>query len=550
MKSREEVNFTLKRYKPEMAVLFIYMSALAAIMIFHEPWFDEAQAWLIARDAPIRDIMFLLPHYEGHPPIWHLILMPFARSGVPYELSLRIISFTFCSISIALLLFKAPFERKIKLIMPFNYFLFYQYGVICRPYSMMMLGFILAAVFYKNKDIHPIPFILSLAIVCSSSAYGIILSAGICIVWVIKILKENKSWKKVKKLFFTKRCLGLSTLLLYNLFLINLIIPAKDAYAAANDYYRIKYLSKFIYAFFVMPGDASYTNVYNYIIPEFYIDEAAGILGIICSSIVIIVLLCYVRKKNNLLLLLIPYALFASFTALVYFSPHHIGIVTMFFIFVLWCCHYNKGDKDLVCLNRFVKKQSDIRIIKTMPGFIIIIVLIISSFYSITASVNEIKLPHDNGKEVADFIKNNHMENYKIFAKWPKRTSRITGKTTIQTHMIENLAVLPYFNRNIFYNYNCNNNYITYLTHKIGNENKDIEKVNELGVPDIIIGYCDIDEIFHEKISCKEDYIKVYKFETYTIWKTQTEDFPYYIYVRKDLMKDFPKIKELEEKKQ
>ena len=38
----------------------------ASRFIFHEPGNDEAEAWLIARNASYRDMIFLIPHYEGH----------------------------------------------------------------------------------------------------------------------------------------------------------------------------------------------------------------------------------------------------------------------------------------------------------------------------------------------------------------------------------------------------------------------------------------------------------------------------------------------------
>lgn len=53
-------------------VLLIYCALHLALTVFHEPWYDEAEAWQIARCASIKDILFTIPHYEGHPPLWHL----------------------------------------------------------------------------------------------------------------------------------------------------------------------------------------------------------------------------------------------------------------------------------------------------------------------------------------------------------------------------------------------------------------------------------------------------------------------------------------------
>ena len=51
-------------------LMFVFMSVLAYWGSgIHEPWFDEAQAWVIARDNSLKDILFFIPHYEGHPPL-------------------------------------------------------------------------------------------------------------------------------------------------------------------------------------------------------------------------------------------------------------------------------------------------------------------------------------------------------------------------------------------------------------------------------------------------------------------------------------------------
>ena len=205
----------MNKYLPEICTLGLYIILMMIIMHFHEPWYDEAQAWLIARDASLKEILFELPHYEGHPPIWHLILLPFAKLGAPYELSLKFVSLIFSSIAMGLFIFKAPFNRIIRLTIPFTYFFFYQYGVLSRPYCVMMLGFVLAAMFYRDKDNKPFRFILSLVIICSSSAYGIIICAGICVVWIIENFKNSFSMDSIKEFIKNKKFLALCTLFIY-----------------------------------------------------------------------------------------------------------------------------------------------------------------------------------------------------------------------------------------------------------------------------------------------------------------------------------------------
>ncbi|MDE5564974.1 MAG: hypothetical protein K2I93_07440, partial [Oscillospiraceae bacterium] len=51
--------------KAEWLALLLYVLCTAVISVFHEPFFDEAQAWQIARSASVLEILFDIPHYEG-----------------------------------------------------------------------------------------------------------------------------------------------------------------------------------------------------------------------------------------------------------------------------------------------------------------------------------------------------------------------------------------------------------------------------------------------------------------------------------------------------
>ena len=72
-------------------------------LICHEPWYEEAHPYLVGRDASWYEVIFTIPHYEGHPPLWHLILAPFAKLGAPYHLSMCLVNVTFISAAAAVL---------------------------------------------------------------------------------------------------------------------------------------------------------------------------------------------------------------------------------------------------------------------------------------------------------------------------------------------------------------------------------------------------------------------------------------------------------------
>lgn len=536
----------INKYLLEISALTLYIMLMIIIMYFHEPWYDEAQAWLIARDASIKDILFLLPHYEGHPPIWHLILLPFAKLGAPFEFSIKLVSLLFSSTAMGLFIFKSPFKKIVRLTIPFTYFFFYQYGVISRPYCVLMLGFILCSMFYREKDIKPFRFIASLGILCSASAYGIIIAAGIAIVWIIEIFDKDFSVNRIKGFLFDKRFLGLLILLVYNLILLAMIIPKPDTYAVNNIVKNADFINRFIYMFFVLPGDATYLDICNYIMPNFELNQYS-VFGIIGSSIISIVLVLFTKSNSKLLLLLLPYSLMSIFSIIVYFHTHHVGIITLFFIFVLWCCceDEKRNDISLEPFNRIIKKYSDIQIIKKVPSMLFGMVICVSVIWSAISFVNEIYNPYGEGRGLARFIEKNNLDKYKIMAQWKEYTNNETKEKIVDTNLINHTCVLPYFNKNLFYNFNINISGKCYTTHKIVDSNENINEWKKVGIPDIIIGDVNLDTVFSNTISYR-DYVCVYDAKGSYIWKSEVIDYDALVYIRKDLMNQFPSLKEIE----
>ena len=56
----------------EMTALAAFAVVVAIMSILHEPWNDEAQAWLRAKELIWPDQYLVIPG-EGHPPGWRFI---------------------------------------------------------------------------------------------------------------------------------------------------------------------------------------------------------------------------------------------------------------------------------------------------------------------------------------------------------------------------------------------------------------------------------------------------------------------------------------------
>ena len=79
MDTEKKTLFSSKEGKYDLLSLIYICVAVLSVMIsfflipYHEIWRDEGQAWLIARDTPLKDLFGVLKH-EGHPALWFLLL--------------------------------------------------------------------------------------------------------------------------------------------------------------------------------------------------------------------------------------------------------------------------------------------------------------------------------------------------------------------------------------------------------------------------------------------------------------------------------------------
>ena len=155
----------LKQQLPECITLLIFTILHTIILYYHEPFFDEVLAWQIGRSASYKDILFTIPPYEGHTPFWSLLLSVPAKLNFSFELSIKLICLIFIITAAAIFLFKSKLPRLIKILLTFNYFLFYQYGIMLRPYCLLYLSIVLLSINFDARKEHPwrIALILTLS---------------------------------------------------------------------------------------------------------------------------------------------------------------------------------------------------------------------------------------------------------------------------------------------------------------------------------------------------------------------------------------------------
>ncbi|RIY17377.1 hypothetical protein CJI57_02830 [Bifidobacteriaceae bacterium WP012] len=468
--------------KHARALSFIaYMAVVAVVMYFHEPWFDEAQSWLIARDSSFVDLLTLRPHYEGHPPLWTLLLSIPAKTGVPYEIGLKGVQFLCAALLGGWLIFRAPFNRLTIALLPFTYFICFQYGVTARPYALLCVSLLMVAHYWKYADSKPSntwKLVLSLVLMCAISAYGIAIAAGFALAWVVRSVQIAGIKNAVCEIFSNiNRLLGWILLAFVGFASVACIWPAANAFGSRATFSGNSHLIQFLYFIFVVPSESMFTAFAGDVSLR---RMSLGILPtIICVLISILIwafAICIAKRRKMLVSLILPYLTFAII-ATQYFTLHHAGIVFVFFIAQLWMCVANKPlNFDITLANKLSNKCA-------FTQSIIVILLAPSLIWNIFACVNDIRFDYSGSRALAQFIQRNHAENKRFVTSWLHKEEKLdsNGNTIspefedVHQYSWQLITANPYFAKNLI---DCSYKNSSFITNERPSESQTLDEIS------------------------------------------------------------------------
>ena len=173
------------------AVLALYSGMVAWTIAHHEPWSDEAQAWLLARDCSLTDLLFHRMHYEGTPGLWHVMLWALTRLHIPFA-GLNWVAGAFAVLGIFVLLRYAPLPRIFRVTIPFTFFLAYQYAVVARSYVMFPLLLFVLSVLYTAKRPRLVPFALVAGVFANLSTHALVLAICFALLYTWEVVGRRR----------------------------------------------------------------------------------------------------------------------------------------------------------------------------------------------------------------------------------------------------------------------------------------------------------------------------------------------------------------------
>ena len=118
--------------------------------------------------------------YEGTPALWHLLLFPLAKAGLPY-VSMRILHLLIAVGAATVFLFAAPFPRWEKGLVIFGYFPLYEYNAIARNYALAVLLLFGIAACWERRRERPGRVCLLIALLAQTSVHALLLAAPLAL---------------------------------------------------------------------------------------------------------------------------------------------------------------------------------------------------------------------------------------------------------------------------------------------------------------------------------------------------------------------------------
>ena len=387
-----------------LAITAAYGLALGILLGHHEMWADEIQAWLIARDSDgLLDLLGNL-RYEGHPPLWYLLLTPLTWLTIN-PVAMQALHWTIATAAIYIVVRHAPLRLSQRALLPFGYYPLFEYGAISRNYALGMLGIVVACALFSRWRNIPWRLGAVLALTSLTSVHACILvigiSAGLVLDWLLGQRRSlglgDRAVPGARVDWVPLRCVGVAFggVALF----VALLLPPEDLGA------RQQWLLQFdASAFAAVLSIYSDTLLPPFGIPEFWFSYGVVVpfikAALFTPPLLMIVVALNLRQPAALAMYLIGVGGLLTFFYVKFIghSRHH-GFLLFALLILVW------GRKALPSL---AKTRVPARATSPRAGRIVGLLatcwLVAHALAGIWAAATDIRHPFSHARSVARFI--------------------------------------------------------------------------------------------------------------------------------------------------
>ena len=179
-------------------VFFLYIIVAGFAIARHELWGDEIHSWNIAKASGSISDLINNTRYEGHPPVWYLIL--WSISKFTHNLVYVQIAQLFIASSVVfIVLFYSPFPLITRILIPFGYYFLFEYGILSRNYAIGVLSALCICYILQKDFKYKLLFYYALLFFMSNTHLLALLLAGSLHSYFLLLTFEQK--KMINRLF-------------------------------------------------------------------------------------------------------------------------------------------------------------------------------------------------------------------------------------------------------------------------------------------------------------------------------------------------------------
>lgn len=376
-------------------ILFIILTAFAASI--HKTWTDEANAWMIAAAKPSFWSFFQMG-LDGHPPLWHFILAPFAKLNFPF-FTANIINLIFLYGAVFLLIFKSKLPNILKLLLPFTYFFAYEYALSARNYSLLIFILFLIALYYNERFKRPILFCCLIGLLALTHVQGLMMACSIILITIVEYISQRKNLNDNEKKFIIGGfvcCILLIILSVYSLIPPKNITPELGGWKVKSSYSLTQSLTGGFLTF--LPATINFRDQNR--IDNLLLRDGQLCLNLYLAIGMILFSLLIYLSGSNLKIRMLFFVFLLTSISIISLKPYiwhsrHYGLIFIFFIFCLWI-----DEKD-ICKRKFTEK--------TLLAIFLTLSLSFSIYSTAHALSVEFKVPVSGAMATAEYINNNNL---------------------------------------------------------------------------------------------------------------------------------------------
>ena len=355
-------------------LLCIWTTLIIFVQFFHESWRDEWHQYQIGTSIENLSDLFRVSSLEVTGAAW-FILIKYLFSYFNYEIFKWFVTIFFAA-SGAFFWLRSGTHLIWKLVLFFNYFTLFEYGIITRTYSFQLSLFFIYATLQRNKT-NKLFRLLLIFLICSLNLYGIYL---ILFYWISRYKDSEKYLGSVVSLF-----LGLSSLIHIIIFSHGRDWGIDYGFRINNQTYTnyISFIRNFVTTILPIPnfrkvnwGQSFFANEYNNVVTQ-----------IILITLILIFYVFVLKplniKSRYLIALILVYTLHNLF--IFAGALRHIGFLYISIVFFL------SERVDLYKLKYLTKLSKSIFAIFVLANFT----------YAVTFLLSDVKNQFSSGKELS-----------------------------------------------------------------------------------------------------------------------------------------------------